>query len=223
MSSLLPSALREVWDDPLPPSFARPPPGPAPHQHQRQAIPTAGSAPTHGRNFDQNVTFQGEIEFTESAAASHQLYKVQFNPNRSAMFHAAARLRFNCGDFVLTEADRGFDIGQVIEVVGRPSPRAATGAKQIVRAAAHNEVQQLAQKEEREARALQICRAKAAEFGMPMNITRAEFQFDGKKLSFYYTAESYVDFRDLVRALFKVFGTRIWMVWYGGDQGGPEG
>jgi cell fate regulator YaaT (PSP1 superfamily) len=47
-----------------------------------------------------------------------------------------------------------------------------------------------------------------------MNITRAEFQFDGKKLTFYYTADAYVDFRDLVRALFKVFGTRIWMVWY---------
>jgi cell fate regulator YaaT (PSP1 superfamily) len=182
-----------------------------------------GSAPTRGRDFDQSVTFQGEIEFTESAPASSQLYRVQFNPNRSAMFHAPARLRFNDGDYVLTEADRGFDIGQVVEVIARPSPRDATGAKQIVRAATRNEVQQLAQKEEREARALQVCRAKAEEFGMPMSITRAEFQFDGKKLSFYYTAESYVDFRDLVRALFKVFGTRIWMVWYGGDQGAREG
>jgi cell fate regulator YaaT (PSP1 superfamily) len=53
-----------------------------------------------------------------------------------------------------------------------------------------------------------------------MDITRAEFQFDGKKLTFYYMAAAYVDFRDLVRALFRVFGTRIWMVWY--KRGDPD-
>jgi cell fate regulator YaaT (PSP1 superfamily) len=160
------------------------------------------------------VTFQGEIELPKEARSSQQLYRVEFNPNRSALCHAAPRLRINIGDYVLTEADRGVDVGRVLEVVARPSPRDATGAKGIVRVATRNEVQQLPQKEEREARALHLCRAKAAELGLPMNITRAEFQFDGKKLTFYYTADAYVDFRDLVRALFKVFGTRIWMVWY---------
>ena len=49
-----------------------------------------------------------------------------------------------------------------------------------------------------------------------MLITGAEFQFDGKKLTFYYTASIYVDFRNLVRTLFKTFGMRIWMVWHDG-------
>jgi cell fate regulator YaaT (PSP1 superfamily) len=168
------------------------------------------------------VTFEGEIEFPEAARSSQQLYRVEFNPNRSVICHAPPRLHINIGDYVLTEADRGFDIGRVLEVVVRPSPRDATGAKTIVRVATRNEVQQLPQKEERETRALQLCRTKAAELGLPMNITRAEFQFDGKKLTFYYMAHVYVDFRDLVRAMFKVFGTRIWMVWYKGEDPDTE-
>jgi hypothetical protein len=224
MASLLPSSLREVWADPsMPPSHV---PGSPSGRSRGRGSPRPGptlpgpeSAPLN-RDFDQSLTFQGEIELPETGHLPHQLYQVEFNPNRSAVFHAPPRVRVNVGDYVLTEADRGFDVGRVVGLVTRPSPRDATGAKVIVRTATQNEVQQLPQKAEREARALQLCRTKTAELGLPMNVTRAEFQFDGKKLSFYYTAGSYVDFRDLVRMLFKIFGTRIWMVWYEGDESG---
>jgi hypothetical protein len=222
MSSLLPSSLREVWADPPTgvspgPTFSpgrrlgRPPPRPPP------AIPDSKSAPLN-RDFDQSLTFQGEIDLSGSSGISQQLYTVEFNPNRSTLFHAQPRVRVNVGDWVLTEADRGFDVGRVVGIVARPSPRDATRAKAIVRGATDGEVAQLEQKSEREARALEVCRSKTAELGLPMAITHAEFQFDGKKLTFYYTAASYVDFRDLVRLLFKVFGTRIWMVWCNGGQ-----
>jgi cell fate regulator YaaT (PSP1 superfamily) len=134
------------------------------------------------------------------------------------MFHAPPRVQVNVGDYVLTEADRGFDVGRIVGLVTRPSPRDATGAKAIVRPATQKEIEQLPEKAEREGRALELCRSKTSELGLPMNITRAEFQFDGKKLTFYYTAGSYVDFRELVRTLFKIFGTRIWMVWYEGNE-----
>jgi cell fate regulator YaaT (PSP1 superfamily) len=42
-----------------------------------------------------------------------------------------------------------------------------------------------------------------------MEATRAEIQFDGMKATFYYQATRYIDLRDLVRALFKHFGTRV--------------
>jgi hypothetical protein len=44
-----------------------------------------------------------------------------------------------------------------------------------------------------------------------MEILDAEFQMDLKKLTFYYFAESYVNFNLLVTDLFKVYKTRIWM------------
>ncbi|GEQ66750.1 hypothetical protein JCM33374_g413 [Metschnikowia sp. JCM 33374] len=44
-----------------------------------------------------------------------------------------------------------------------------------------------------------------------MEIVDAEYQFDRKKLTFYYSAQRRLDFRSLVRELFRIYKTRIWM------------
>jgi cell fate regulator YaaT (PSP1 superfamily) len=44
---------------------------------------------------------------------------------------------------------------------------------------------------------------------MPMQTVDAEYQFDGNRVTFYFTAEGRVDFRALVRDLAKIFRTRI--------------
>ena len=115
-------------------------------------------------------------------------------------------------DYVVTEADRGYDVGKVITEIERPSTRDIRVAKIIQRKATENEIARLEQKAIQEENAIKVCQQKANELKLPMTIMGAELQFDGKKLTFYYSANDYIDFRDLVRILFKVFGTRIWMV-----------
>ncbi|KAK6887246.1 hypothetical protein K6H09_005479, partial [Candida tropicalis] len=44
-----------------------------------------------------------------------------------------------------------------------------------------------------------------------MKLIDAEYQFDRKKLIFYYSTSRRIDFRDLVRELFRIYKTRIWM------------
>lgn len=44
-----------------------------------------------------------------------------------------------------------------------------------------------------------------------LNLTDGEFHRDWKKLTFYYYADSYVNFNNLVTDLFKAYKTRIWM------------
>ncbi|KAH0790376.1 PSP1 C-terminal conserved region family protein [Histomonas meleagridis] len=216
ISSLLPSSLRDIWEDET-----------DQFQNQRFLFPDNDDIyrkqayslprPIHSFPYDSfqnlnqaDVQFQGEIE-TDEKSANCQYYYVKFHPNRRACFYTNQKQHFKPGDYVLTEADRGFDIGMVVDTVKKPSPREQRSAKMIVRIAHQHEIDQLPQKAEREAKALALCQAKAAELALPMKITGAEFQFDGKKLTFYYTAQSYIDFRILVRTLFKVFGTRIWM------------
>ncbi|KAG7195109.1 uncharacterized protein KQ657_003630 [Scheffersomyces spartinae] len=46
---------------------------------------------------------------------------------------------------------------------------------------------------------------------MQMKLIDAEYQFDRKKLIFYYLTSKRIDFRDLVRELFRIYKTRIWM------------
>lgn len=216
MMSLLPSSLRDIWEDDNDNHFQ---PKTESKRNVDLIIPQSYDSNffrTQMSSYDNNeynqnqMRFQGEIH-PDGNLILQQYYLVEFNPNRSAWFHTQKRLKLNIGDYVLTEADRGFDIGKITDIVKKPSMRDMRTAKMIFRVAYKNEIDQLPQKAEREAHALSFCRKQAAELNLPMTITGAEFQFDGKKLTFYYTAPSYIDFRILVRTLFRVFGTRIWM------------
>lgn len=83
--------------------------------------------------------------------------------------------------------------------------------KLIKRLAFFHEVQNLVNKEGIEAKAKRACQQKVVDHQLQMEILDAEYQWDNKKLTFYYFAESYVNFNELVSDLFKLFKTRIWM------------
>ncbi|KAL2868845.1 ribosomal L15-domain-containing protein [Aspergillus lucknowensis] len=83
--------------------------------------------------------------------------------------------------------------------------------KLIKRLAQNHEILSLREKEANEAKAKRVCQQKVAEHRLNMEILDAEFQMDWKKLTFYYFADSYINFNSLVTDLFKVYKTRIWM------------
>ncbi|KAJ5142741.1 PSP1 C-terminal [Penicillium bovifimosum] len=83
--------------------------------------------------------------------------------------------------------------------------------KLIKRLAQPHEVMTLHDKEGNEAKAKRVCQQKVVEHRLNMEILDAEFQMDWKKLTFYYFADSYINFNSLVTDLFKIYKTRIWM------------
>ncbi|KAM7212253.1 protein PSP1 [Rhypophila decipiens] len=83
--------------------------------------------------------------------------------------------------------------------------------KLIKRLAQQHEIHALRDKEGNEAKAKRVCMQKVKEHGLNMEILDAEFQMDWKKLTFYYFADSYINFNSLVTDLFKIYKTRIWM------------
>ncbi|KKZ62297.1 hypothetical protein EMCG_03269 [[Emmonsia] crescens] len=83
--------------------------------------------------------------------------------------------------------------------------------KLIKRLAQSHEIQTLREKEGNEAKAKRVCQQKVVEHRLNMEILDAEFQMDWKKLTFYYFADTYINFNSLVTDLFKIYKTRIWM------------
>ncbi|KAJ6144294.1 hypothetical protein N7470_008189 [Penicillium chermesinum] len=83
--------------------------------------------------------------------------------------------------------------------------------KLIKRLAQNHEILNLRDKEGNEAKAKRVCHQKVAEHRLNMEILDAEFQMDWKKLTFYYFANTYINFNSLVTDLFKIYKTRIWM------------
>ncbi len=90
----------------------------------------------------------------------------------------------------------------------RPSPPAG---QQVVRTATREDVVLRLKQQQRERDAFRFATMKVRERGLPMKLSRVEQAFDGSRLLFYFTADSRIDFRELVRDLAAEFRTRIEM------------
>jgi len=159
------------------------------------------------------------------------LYIVEFKAGRSDLFYAAdaAAATVVKGDLVIVEADRGKDLGKVVNDSITPLqvqqlqqqqaehlPDLHRGNKElhpkrIYRLAQPAEVAMLVSKSQDELKALASCQTKVRAKKLPMEVVDAEYQWDRRKLTFYFVADRRIDFRELVRELFKVYKTRIWM------------
>lgn len=127
----------------------------------------------------------------------------------------ASPMALSKGQYVVVEGDRGIDIGVVIRINSDDSKQYVerTGpAGAIVRYATQREVDYWATDlKADEAQALEYCRQRVQKHRLAMDVRHAEYQFDKKKLTFYYEAKSRVDFVTLLKELFREFSCRIWM------------
>ena len=95
-----------------------------------------------------------------------------------------------------------------LEAVRKPS---ATSPSRVVRRASKQDVLQRLKQQQREREARRVGLMKIKERGLAMKLVKVEQQFEGPKLVFSFTAESRVDFRELVRELATEFRCRIEM------------
>jgi cell fate regulator YaaT (PSP1 superfamily) len=146
------------------------------------------------------------------------LIEVAFKGNRKEFFtwelDEAPALRAP----VIVDADRGEDLGLVHSTGALAEQRSAKvphglfgapSSRVVKRLATPDEVKRLddLRQQDDEARRKAMERVKAN--ALVMKMTDAEWQWDRKKLTFYFTAEKRVDFRTLVRELASIFRTRI--------------
>jgi cell fate regulator YaaT (PSP1 superfamily) len=118
------------------------------------------------------------------------------------------------GDRVIVETADGQAVGTVTRVPPALAERrapASDSTQVVVRRASQEDVVLRLKQQQREIEAQRVAQLKIRERGLPMKLTRVEHLFDGSRLVFYYTAESRVDFRELVRDLAAHFRMRIEM------------
>lgn len=147
------------------------------------------------------------------------LVEVAFKGNRREFFQWAGEDPPAQRAPVIVEADRGEDLG-VVHSAGELAARRFAGVshgemagpveKRIVRLATPEEYEEehrLRHEDDEAARRQAMARVR--EHGLSMKMSDAEWQWDRKKLTLYFTAERRVDFRALVRDLASTFRTRI--------------
>jgi len=146
------------------------------------------------------------------------LIEVSFKGNRKEFFAWDSAEAPPIRAAVIVEADRGEDLGRVHSVGELATKRSRGTPHGLGEAAPGKHARRLATAEDvrREAELRQQdedARRRAAErvraHGLAMKLSDAEWQWDRKKLTFYFTADKRVDFRALVRELAAIFRTRI--------------
>jgi len=71
----------------------------------------------------------------------------------------------------------------------------------IIRAATENDISKTKANAKKEKMALTFCRERIYELDLKMSLSRVQYTFSGRKALFYFTAETRVDFRELVKDL----------------------
>ncbi|MBD3234577.1 MAG: stage 0 sporulation protein, partial [candidate division Zixibacteria bacterium] len=79
----------------------------------------------------------------------------------------------------------------------------------ILRAAGNDDVDRLRFNRQKEEESFEDCLVRIEEKGLNMKLVDVEYQFDCNKITFYFTAERRVDFRELVKDLAAIYKTRI--------------
>jgi cell fate regulator YaaT (PSP1 superfamily) len=138
--------------------------------------------------------------------------EVEFKGGRRDLFSNPSELNLSGSQWIIVEADQGEHIGRTVvrycpaHWLKEKKPR-----KKIKRLAGPEDLEKLKELQGKDDDAYRVCLDRIKEREMPMRLVDVENQFDGSKITFYFTAEKRLDFRDLVKDLAHHFRTRIEM------------
>jgi cell fate regulator YaaT (PSP1 superfamily) len=144
--------------------------------------------------------------------APETCYTIQFRPG-AQLFSAVSRIRdLKVDELVMAQTEHGLEPAiinaRTIPCPGRTAPE-GLGSHLILRRGTRDENEKFARLLEREREAFTVCTRFIASHGLPMKLIKVERFLNGSKIIFYFTADTRVDFRELVKDLVQEFRTRV--------------
>jgi Uncharacterized homolog of PSP1 len=149
----------------------------------------------------------------------HDIIEVQFKNDRKEFFINQEKIFLYQGDVVTVEPKYsiGYDIGvvsltgELVKLQIRNHTINSNTFKKIYRKSTHKEINIWKVFKKKEPKTLLKSKKIAQNLNISMKICDVEYQGDGKKAIFYYTAENRIDFRKLIKEFASHFHTRIEM------------
>lgn len=147
------------------------------------------------------------------------IVEVRFKGSRKEFFRNINNLELQVGEMVAVEGNPGHDIGEV-SLVGelvrfqlrkRNVAEDSHEIKQLYRSAKQPDIEKWKEVKDMEFKTMHGSRTLALSLGLKMKISDVEYQGDGKKATFFYTADDRVDFRELIKRLADTYKIRVEM------------
>ncbi len=129
--------------------------------------------------------------------------------NKSFLFDAQS-IDATPGDIVVVETDYGLDMGILAEdIAEKEIDQASLPLKKLLRVTTEEDLIKLQELGPREEKAHEVCVEEIEKASLQMKLVNVRYSFDGSRVSFCYTADGRVDFRELVKKLAARLKTRI--------------
>lgn len=154
------------------------------------------------------------------------LVEIRFKNSKKEFFKLSPEMSFKAGDIVAVEGSPGHDIG-IVTLMGETAKlqfdrRKIKGGyealKKVYRLARSMDIEKWVAAVSKEEDTILGARLAAGDLSLNMKVNDVEYQGDGTKAIFYYTAEDRVDFRELIKVLADKFKVRIEMKQIGARQ-----
>lgn len=156
-----------------------------------------------------------------------RIVEVSFNNGSRKDFYRNSTVQhYEKGDMVTVEGVSGFDTGEVslsgelvrLQLKKKGVDENNPDIKRILRRAGDRDLELMKQNKAREPEALMRARSIARQLKLEMKLAEVEFQADGRKATFFYTADGRVDFRELIKVYASEFKVKVEMKQIGARQ-----
>ncbi len=138
-----------------------------------------------------------------------EILRVEF-PKHGIFTFDSGNLNLHIGDYCVTEDyDDNVDLGQVVGKLKLQKQKSLKPIRKVLRKATEEDRKRFEENARREIEAHGICRKKIEDRELPMKLVRSRYSSNSKKITFYFTSERRVDFRELVKDLAYIFKRRI--------------
>ncbi|TAG14302.1 MAG: hypothetical protein EAZ35_06525 [Sphingobacteriia bacterium] len=139
--------------------------------------------------------------------------------SRKEFFRNTTLQYFEKGDYVTVEGISGFDVGEVsltgelvrLQLKKKSVPEFSPDIKKILRRSSDRDLESYHISKSREQEMLARSRAIARTLNLQMKLSEVEIQADGKKATFFYTADDRVDFREMIKLFAGDFKIKVEM------------
>ena len=151
--------------------------------------------------------------------APFNIYEVRFKNGRKHFFQNTENLTLSMGDVVAVESSPGHDIGTIslggelvkVQLKKKKIQEDSEEILKIYRKASQKDIDVWQSSREKELETQRKGREIISRLNLKMKLSDVEYQGDGNKATFYYTADDRVDFRQLIRDLAGTFSIRVEM------------
>ena len=139
-----------------------------------------------------------------------EIVGVRFKRAGRVYYFAPSGIDLEVNDYVVVNTARGLEMGHVVIAPKQVLASELTEPlKPVVRKAEPEDVERVQELEHKEDEALIECGKLIAKLNLPMKLLSAEYNLDGSRLTFFFSAAERIDFRELVRQITGQFKIRV--------------